>query len=70
MTWHIVVNQMSAIPGDSLGTLISAHRTREAAERAARACQPRERDSYLPVAIYEADRRPAHRHVSPHEVRS
>lgn len=53
---YIVLNTLT--PGHSgYATVISSHRTLEAAERAERACQPPERNFYLPTCIMVSPRR-------------
>lgn len=53
---YIVLNTFT--PGHSgYATVISSHRTLDAAERGERACQPRERNSYLPTRIMVSTRR-------------
>lgn len=47
---YYLVNRMSATP-DTLGMILSVHRSADAARAAAVICQPKQRGSYLPVAI-------------------
>jgi len=69
--WY-VVNRMPAVPGDSIGVVMSAHRSEAAAHAAAqkhlrlvrRANGPQ---SYLPMIVVESRRRLCG-HVSPHAV--
>lgn len=63
-----LINTMNAVPGDSIGTIVSRHRTRDAAERADSALQRRTRaangaTSYLPTCIVRLTRRPAGRWI-------
>lgn len=59
-TWCLVVNTMSGIAGThQMGTAISSHRSLEAAYKASRDCQPKERGAYVPVAIVTAQARHA-----------
>lgn len=52
---YALINQMSSLQ-DTYGTVISVHRTIEAAQRAGVEVQPRERGSYLPVTVVEVSR--------------
>jgi hypothetical protein len=69
-----LINKMNAIPGDSIGTVLSLHRTTEAAERADAALQRATRtgsgrDSYVPTIIVELTERVGRgAHVSQDQV--
>jgi len=66
---YYVINTMSAIQGDSLGTVISTHRTLRTASRGTAACQPREHGSYLPVLVVRSELRLRRgEHVAPSAV--
>ena len=54
---------VNTLAGDNwtLGTVISRHYTLEAAEKAAKDCQPREQNSYLPVTIIEIGSKLTHK---------
>ena len=54
---YYVINTMSAVQGNSMGTVVSAHRTIRAAAKGMVDCQPRERGSYLPVTVVRSDAR-------------
>lgn len=65
---YALINTMTQIPGDSLGTVLSLHRTAEAAERADAALQraikrANGETSYLPTCIVRLTRRPAGRYI-------
>lgn len=62
---YALINTMSAVPGDSIGAVVSTHRTIEAAEKADHKLQRMTRkangsNSYLPTRIVKLTRRPAH----------
>jgi D-arabinose 5-phosphate isomerase GutQ len=61
---YILINTFNAIPGDTVGTVISIHRSREGAERADVILQHRIRannspNSYLPTMVAEKAPGPA-----------
>lgn len=69
--WYAAVNTMTAVQGDSIGTVISCHRSREAAVEAIRWAQPRKTESgaYLPCTVVTLSTRLERgRHVSPLSV--
>jgi hypothetical protein len=66
---YALINTMTAIPGDSIGTIVSKHRTRGAAERANEILQRRTKkangqNSYLPTRVVKLIRTPKYRHVA------
>ena len=72
---YALINTMSQIPGDSIGTILSRHRTVEAAERADTTLQRRIKrsngqNSYLPTTIVELTRTPRSRHIANDEWRA
>lgn len=72
---YALINTMTQIPGDSIGTILSTHRTVEAAERADATLQrltkrANGQTSYLPTTIVELTRKPRGRHIANDEWRS
>ena len=51
MFWYIALNTFTPGLEVAPGTVISSHKTEEAAHRACKAAQPRDRNSYLPTAV-------------------
>ena len=69
---YAVINTMSAVQGESIGAVVSIHRTEEAAKRADDKLQRLTRrangqSSYLPTQIVKLTRRPAHHLIANHE---
>lgn len=67
-----LINTVNAIPGDSIGTVLSQHRTIEAADREDARLQRAVRrangeNSYLPTRVVRLTRRPAHRFIANNE---
>lgn len=72
---YALINTMTAVPGDSIGTVLSTHRTIEAAERADSKLQRLTRKangstSYLPTRVVELVRRPQGRYIANDEWRA
>ena len=72
---YALINTMSKIPGDSIGAIVSQHRTIDAAERAGTKLQHQVKaangqNSYLPTVIVELTRKPQGRHIGNTEWRS
>ena len=68
MSKYALINEMQAIPGDSIGTILSKHRSIEAAERANAALQRATKrgngaSSYLPTRIVRLTRKPSGRWI-------
>lgn len=62
---YALINTMSAVQGDSIGAVVSIHKTYEAAEKADNKLQRMTRkangsSSYLPTRIVRLTRRPKH----------
>lgn len=72
---YALINTMNAIGTDSIGTILSQHRTVEAAERASAVINRQTRaangaNSYLPTRIVELTRKPAGRWIANDEWRA
>lgn len=71
---YALINTMNRVPGDSIGAVLSRHRTVEAAKRADTQIQRRVKrghgqNSYLPTAIVELTRKPRGRYLAADEWR-
>jgi hypothetical protein len=55
-SWYLAVNTMTG-GSDLVGSVLSAHRSREAAERACRAAQPAEASSWVPTVVVRVAKR-------------
>ena len=72
---YALINTMNCVPGDSIGTIVSQHRTIDAAERADAKLQRLTKaangaNSYLPTRIVELTRKPVGRYIGNAEWRS
>jgi len=72
MTWYVLINRTNAIPGESIGTVISCHKTIEAAKAAddklyKDTVKRYGSMSYTPTVIVLCDRKPAHKWISNQE---
>lgn len=69
---YAVINTMTSVPGDSIGTILSQHRTARAARASDSIIQRRTRaangdNSYLPTIIVRLTRKPVGRHIGNEE---
>lgn len=65
---YALINTMTQIPGDSIGTILSTHRTVEAAEKADEKINRLTRkangaNSYLPTRVVKLTRKPKGRYI-------
>ena len=72
---YALINTMNRVPCDSIGTVVSTHRTVAAAERADATLQrltqrANGQTSYLPTAIVELTRKPRGRYIANDEWRA
>lgn len=66
---YALINTMNAIQGDSIGTILSTHRTTQAAEAASEKINRATRrangaNSYLPTRVVKLTKKPTGRYIA------